>query len=89
MPADSFHLLNEGVCKLMLSRMFESKSAETVATKDAWSRAYRRTKVVAEISRCPRKIDVAHLKGCEFSFLMLAGFPSLIDILEDKDEDHW
>ena len=89
MPTDIFHLLYEGVVKLMLTRLFESTTAETVATLQEWSRTYERTRLIKEISRYSRKIVVSQFKGCEFGVLLMAGFPSLVSILEDKVEDHW
>lgn len=89
LPCEEFHLVKEGVVKLMLTRIFESKSAETVAVLAEWSGRYERTMLPHELPRSARKIQVGQFKGSEFGVLAMAGLPSLIDIFENRQEDHW
>ena len=88
MPPEEFHLLYEGLTKMMLQRMLtQSRYAKHVQAKA--TALYRNMKVFSETPRFPRKLNPGDLKGSEFAVILYSLFPSLaMDILEDKT-DEW
>ena len=91
LPAESFHLVNEGLCKQMLSRLFLNKTGqEIVRIMQKFGSLWRNTKVFTESSRRTGYLMLAQLKGAEFGLLALVHLPSLAqDLLADKVGDTW
>lgn len=83
-PYDEFHLLFEGLTKLIIKRLFEASNTNTSrAVMTRWREALDLTSTFSESARRPRKIETGKLKGSEFGFILHTGFPVLVDILED------
>ena len=81
-PPDSFHLIKEGVGKMIIFRLFEQ--SDTKETRDIlleWSTAYESMKVFSETARCTRQIAVSGMKGNELGICIYAAFPLLVNIL--------
>ena len=91
-PYEEFHLIKEGIGKLLIKRLFEdSKTKTSKAILLQWSSAYESMPVMSETPRCARKIHTGSLKGCELGVIIYSAFPVLVDILDNypTQEDHW
>ena len=89
-PCEEFHLLREGVGKLLLKRLFEdSNTAVSRAIFAQLDAAYQACAVFSETPRCSRKITTAKLKGSELGFLINSAFPYLVKLLSGHAEPHW
>lgn len=81
-PLDEFHLVKEGIAKLIVKRLFEDQSTmESRDIFDTWNAAYQNTAVLSEIPRCAHDISTGKLKGSEFTVLIHATFPYLVDVM--------
>ena len=54
-----------------------------------FSAAYKNTKVLSEMSRRSRTIQVSQLKGSELGVLIFSVFPHLVKNIMTKDEEYW
>ena len=89
-PTEEFHLVKEGVGRLIVKRLFEqSKTAEAKEIHAQWSALYEASKVFSEIPRCTRKIATGSLKGAELGVIVYSAFPSLVRMLDNRRGDHW
>ena len=89
-PLEEFHLIKEGLAKMIVHRMFEScKTAESRDIYFDWNLAFVATKVCSEISRCTRGINSQKMKGAELGVVVLTGFPVLVDIMQARCQGSW
>ena len=90
LPPDEFHLVKEGLTKLIVKRLFEDSSTRTSkAIFTRWNMAYELCRVFTESARRTRKIATGSMKGSEFGVLVYSAFPVLVEILEDYEAGHW
>ncbi len=91
LPIDVFHIAFEGITKLMLVRMFVTKSnKETRELLGMLSYYYEKMKVFTETPRKTRKLSVKQLKGNELAVLTFSVFPVLaLNLLWEKKEPVW
>lgn len=91
-PIEEFHLIKEGLTKLMMERMLDfSNTDETRRIKKELSDAYAATMVFSETSRRARPITrFAQFKGSELGTLTFSAFPTLFaDIMRNDNYAHW
>ena len=62
-PIEEFHLIKEGISKLMLERMFTGTAESVVRTFKKLSAMYSGMAVFSETSRRPREIKLKQFKG--------------------------
>lgn len=89
-PSDEFHLVKEGVGKMMIKRLFEDK--RTVLTREIlsrWSTSYEGLMVFSETARYTRLIDTGAMKGNELGIVIYASFPVLVSILAQQESERW
>ena len=90
LPAEEFHLIKEGVGRLMVKRMFEqTNTKEAKRIHSQWSAQFEAARVFSEIPRCTRTIDTGKLKGAELGLIVMGAFPSLVHLLEGRKADYW
>ncbi len=91
LPLDVFHLAFEGITKLMLVRMFVTKTnKEARELLEILSYYYQKMKVFSETARKTRKLSVKQLKGNELAVITFSVFPLLaLNLLKDKKEPVW
>lgn len=90
MPPEPFHLVHEGLTKLMLKRLFEDSS--TVESREIlarWENGILDMYVFQETPRCTRRISTGQMKGSEYATIALSAFPALIPILRRRQKQHW
>lgn len=89
-PTESFHLLQVGIAKQIISRLFEDTStAESRRIMLAWSTTYQTCAVFTETPRCSRKINTGRMNGSEMGVMVYSAFPSLVQLMKDRILDHW
>ena len=89
-PPEEFHLLKEGLGKLLIKRMLEDSTAEDARTLfKAWNSEYQATAVFHETPRCSRTIATGQLKGSELGVLIFSAFPSLLKLMDDCVGPKW
>ena len=69
-PSDEFHLIKEGVGKLIIKRMLEDTN--TVLTREImmeWSTAFECMAVFSETPRYTRQISTGSMKGSELGIV--------------------
>lgn len=89
-PPEEFHLIKEGLTKLIIRRLFESTSA--AASQELlgrWSDIYESAQVFSETPRRTKAIQTSMMKGSELGYVAYAGFPVLVDLLEDYEGEVW
>ena len=89
-PSDEFHLVKEGVGKMLIKRLFED--SRTVLTREimsAWSTSYEGMLVFTETARYTRFIDTGAMKGNELGIVIYASFPVLVAILAQQESERW
>ena len=89
-PPEEFHLLKEGVGKLLIKRMLEdSKAADAKDLYKAWNKEYMATAVFHETPRSSRAISSAQMKGSELGVLIFSAFPCLLTLMGDLEGPKW
>lgn len=89
-PLDEFHLIKEGIAKVMIRRLFEdSNTEECRAIFEAWNGSYQATTVFSETPRCSRNISTGKLKGSEMTVLIHSTFPYLIEVMSQGRAPFW
>ena len=89
-PPDEFHLGKEGLAKLIFKRLFEdTNTAESREVYEEFNDAFVAAAVVKELGRCTRSINTKGMKGSELGLLLHSGFPYLIELMNDRRQDHW
>ena len=86
LPLDEFHLVKEGLTKLMLSRMlWTTQHRESRDLHNKMNLAYRNMAVLSEMPRRTRSIQ-QHMKGSELGVIAMSLFPHVAAdlITEDK-----
>ena len=83
LPLDPFHLIHEGLTKLMVSRLFEQCTAqENQNVLKAWNNAYSKVQVCSEMARRARNVDTGQMKGSELKTVLYVGFPMLLKLMQ-------
>jgi hypothetical protein len=63
-PPEEFHLIKEGVGRLMFKRFFEeSKRKKNAELLESWNELYLSTRLLSEMTRRSRRILISQLKG--------------------------
>ena len=89
-PSDEFHLVKEGVAKMMIRRLFEDSN--TMLTRDIreeWSYHYEVMTVCSEMPRCTNSINTSSMKGNELGLVLYSSFPVLAQILDRLESERW
>lgn len=90
MPAESFHLILEGLTKQMLIRMFASRNTKySRHLLVTLSGAYKTLKVFSETARWGRSIVLSQLKGSELGVFTFSLLPAFAVDMIDSDERFW
>lgn len=89
-PTEEFHLLKEGLTKMMVKRLFETRSTkESREVFQTWSTLYQGMCVFSETPRYTRNISTSKMKGCELGIIMYSAFPSLVELMVNRKDDFW
>ena len=89
-PSDEFHLLKEGLTKMMIRRLLEdSNTMVTREIREEWSYYYEIMTVGSEMARCTKTINTASMKGNELGQVLYSAFPVLAQILDRHQSDRW
>lgn len=89
-PPELFHLMDEGLTKLMLGRLlFQRDSAESRDTVNRLQMIYSNIRVFSETPRRSRTLLFSKLKGAEFHLLTLSVLPLIATECIKSDKDEW
>ena len=86
-PPEEFHLIKEGITKLLIFRLLESsKNAATKALLQRISTLFRSASACSETPRRTADISSAQMKGCELGLVAFVAFPVLVGVLDEHGE---
>ncbi len=90
-PVDEFHLLKEGITKLLCVRIFTGSSVAAKEITAAFDEIFVRTRVFSETPRRPRSVcrSINKFKGSEYGTLMLSGLPALFHDCIEGTSVYW
>lgn len=88
-PTEQFHLLFEGITKMVIQRTFEhTDTCESRKIYKAWNQAYLEMAVFSETPRTTRRIS-SSMKGSEFATIAFSAFAALIPLMLEEIGVHW